>query len=53
MVGKKAACLLGVEETQQCLQLKTYYVMNYLESTVKVGEAVVGRLGRGTVSKTM
>lgn len=40
-----------VEVTQQCLQLKTYYVTNYPESSVKVGEAVVRRLGRGVVSK--
>lgn len=49
-MGKKPACLLGVEVTQQCPRLKTYYAMNYLESTVKVGEAV-GRLSRGNVSK--
>jgi len=39
-----------VEVTQQCPQLKTDYAMNYLESTVKVGEAG-GRLGRGNLSK--
>lgn len=51
LTGEKAAYLLEV--IQQRPQLKTYCVMSYLESTVKVGEAVFGRLGRGNVSKIM